>query len=358
MEMREGSQCKIAVISKKMIRGGVEKALINLLKSDEHLNKKVDLYLEDTTGEWTDQVKNNSYIIKINPKKLLNREICVDLIYRILLRISKSYNKQCLYTSKLLEKSGEEYELAISYGSPGSVAVFYTLYNINGKRKILYIHGDIEKCNCDTAFMEKHYGLFDEIRCVSKESYDIFIKCFPRLKDITLIEYNHINREEILELSKGQVKEFKREDFNILTVARLSEQKGIDLAIEVMNCLVEKDKNIRWFVCGDGELYESLYNKIQRYGLEEKFILLGATDNPYKYMNRCNLYVQPSKHEGYCLTLAEALTLGKYAICTRFAGALEQIDEGVTGNIVEYDVKSMTKAIRNYIVEHKSGVAE
>lgn len=133
------------LFQKKMIRGGVEKALINLLKSDEYLNKKVDLYLEDTTGEWTDQVKNNSYIIKINPKKLLNRELCADLFYRILLRISKSYNKKCLYTSKLPEKSGDKYELAISYGSPGSVAVFYTLYNINAKRKILYIYMEILK---------------------------------------------------------------------------------------------------------------------------------------------------------------------------------------------------------------------
>ena len=42
-------------------------------------------------------------------------------------------------------------------------------------------------------------------------------------------------------------------------------------------------------------------------------------------MRDCDLYVQPSRHEGFCLTLAEALCFDMPIIATRFAGAQEQL---------------------------------
>ena len=40
--------------------------------------------------------------------------------------------------------------------------------------------------------------------------------------------------------------------------------------------------------------------------LNNNIILLGNKNNPYPFFKDCDIYVQPSRHEGYCITLAEA----------------------------------------------------
>jgi glycosyltransferase involved in cell wall biosynthesis len=62
-------------------------------------------------------------------------------------------------------------------------------------------------------------------------------------------------------------------------------------------------------------------------------------------MKQCNIYVQPSRHEGYCITLAEARCLYKPIITTNFAGAREQIVNGKTGLVVSPNEKEIYDAV-------------
>ena len=54
-------------------------------------------------------------------------------------------------------------------------------------------------------------------------------------------------------------------------------------------------------------------------------------ENPYPYMRRADLYVQPSRFEGYPMTVLEAQILGQPAISTDNPGAAEIIKDKVTG---------------------------
>ena len=60
---------------------------------------------------------------------------------------------------------------------------------------------------------------------------------------------------------------------------------------------------------------------------------------------QCDIYVQPSRHEGYCITLAEARCLHKPIVTTDFTGAKEQIKDGETGLIVSIDENEIYNAI-------------
>ena len=79
--------------------------------------------------------------------------------------------------------------------------------------------------------------------------------------------------------------------------------------------------------------------------------MLGAKANPYPYIKNADIYVQTSRHEGYCLTLAEAKCLCKPIVTTNFIGAYEQIENDVNGLITEANDKdiyeSMLKLINN-----------
>ena len=79
---------------------------------------------------------------------------------------------------------------------------------------------------------------------------------------------------------------------------------------------------------------------------------MGAKSNPYPYIAKADIYVQPSRHEGYCLTLAEAKCLAKPIVTTNFIGAYEQIEDGYTGFIVGCDEEELYRKIK-YLLDHK-----
>jgi glycosyltransferase involved in cell wall biosynthesis len=88
---------------------------------------------------------------------------------------------------------------------------------------------------------------------------------------------------------------------------------------------------------------------IKDHNVENDYILLGATPNPYPYMKQCDIYVQSSRHEGYCITLAEARCFDKPIVTTNFTGANEQIVDGLTGLIVDFDEQQMFNAIKKLL---------
>ena len=51
------------------------------------------------------------------------------------------------------------------------------------------------------------------------------------------------------------------------------------------------------------------------------FIFLGIKENPYVYMKQCDIYVQPSRFEGYCTTTNEARIVGCPSVRTDVSGA-------------------------------------
>jgi glycosyltransferase involved in cell wall biosynthesis len=59
--------------------------------------------------------------------------------------------------------------------------------------------------------------------------------------------------------------------------------------------------------------------------------------------------VQPSRHEGYCITLAEARAFNKPIVTTDFVGAREQIQDGHNGLIVNFDQDEIANAIKKLI---------
>src|SRR5699024_7981254 len=121
----------------------------------------------------------------------------------------------------------------------------------------------------------------------------------------------------------------------IVTVGRVAKEKGPDIAVKILFKLKKLGYDIRWHWIGDGEWRSVIEKMIKDYGVEDAFILEGAKSNPYTYMHHCDIYVQPSRHEGNCLTLAEARVLEKPIVTTATAGGKEQITHGKTGLISE-----------------------
>ncbi|HAF0292616.1 TPA: glycosyltransferase, partial [Salmonella enterica subsp. enterica serovar Typhimurium var. 5-] len=107
-----------------------------------------------------------------------------------------------------------------------------------------------------------------------------------------------------------------------------------------------------WYCVGEGKYRKKLEHLIKEHGIEENFILLGSSSNPYPYMAQADIYVQTSRHEGFCLTLAEAKCLAKPIITTNFIGAFEQIHDGENGYIVNVNEEELYLKIK-FLIENK-----
>lgn len=350
---------KIAIVTQKMIIGGVEKALIPMLEQLYLQGHKLTVYLVEEGGELRNKIPDN---VEVKVLPWINQSVIeriketltqkdIKLFFRILssyakLKLNKNnFIKECQMSENMLPDVDEKYDIAISYHAPSTIPMFYVIDRIKADQKILWIHGNVQKTGSTTSLCEKYYKKYDKIICVSEQAKEKFIESFPLLDEKTYLIYNIIYREQILKLAEQEIQEMEEADsIKLVTVGRLSKEKGIDLACKVCHKLVEKGYPIQWFICGEGDERKRLEEMIRDYNISEHFFLLGSKENPYPYIKKSDIYVQPSLHEGYCLTLAEARILCKPIVSTDFSGAREQLGNK-KGLIVNSDEGSLTNGI-------------
>ena len=344
---------QIAIVTRRMITGGVERALLAMLKQFDYDSVDIDLYLESMTGELLTEV----------PKEVRCLELptvhASDAWKHPVFAVRKMWNMHVLKTKKLpyIEQSErysrmllpirKKYDVAISYHAPNTVPVFYVMDQIDADRKILWLHGDLDTNAGDTPLAIQYHSRYDRVFGVSQSVLDSFLKYHPDMRDKSELFYNYVDADGIR--AKAETGPRFEDDFSgmrILSIGRLDRQKGFDMAIEVCRALREAGYAIRWYVCGDGAQRRELENLIAAYRLQDTFVLLGNQTNPYGYLKACDLYVQPSRFEGYCTTTNEARMLCKPVITTAVSGATEQFEHGVTGWVVPISAQEILEQLK------------
>ncbi len=356
---------KIAIVTQRMITGGVEKALIAMLKQFDYKDVSVDLYVEHLGGELFSEIPKQVNVSVLQPIKLKDiskHPIDVFKKYCYLLKIkytNMSFTQQSYILSKMLLPPLEQknhYDIAIAYHAPVNVSTFYVIDKINANKKILWLHADPKFSAGSDPLAMKYHSMYDKVFAVSKSVLNSFTELHPNMASKTDLFYNYIDYNEIhKKADTGVTFNDSFKGAKILTIARLDHPKGLDVAVEICKKLIDSGYKIKWFICGDGPYRNTLETMIQENNLKQDFILLGNQQNPYGYLKNCDLYVQPSRHEGYCLTVNEARIFSKPIIATDFAGAREQLVDGVTGWIVPFDKNEIYNKI-TWCLSHRSEV--
>ena len=227
-------------------------------------------------------------------------------------------------------------------------------------KKIGWVHTNYSKSGLDKNFDYHYFNKLNSIVTISEECFSDLKNIFPNLKDKLQIIYNIVSPNLIKELSNESISDnhlFVSDENNILTISRLSEEKGIDIAIETCKILNERKINFKWFVIGDGNQRILLETKIKEYNLNKKFVLLGLKQNPYPYLNKINLYVQPSRYEGKSIAIDEAKIFNKPIITTDYDTAKDQIKTNFNGIISSKDpillANDIEKVLENKVLQSK-----
>jgi glycosyltransferase involved in cell wall biosynthesis len=132
----------------------------------------------------------------------------------------------------------------------------------------------------------------------------------------------------------------------VLTVARLHEQKGIDVLIEA----VPKIPDACFAIAGDGPERRRLENLAIDLGVEERVRFLGSRSDIPALLRASDLFVLPSRYEGFPLALLEAMAAEVPVVATRIAGVDELVAAGKNGDLVGAgDSAALGAAIANLL---------
>lgn len=155
-----------------------------------------------------------------------------------------------------------------------------------------------------------------------------------------------------VELSR--IPERKKEDINyseIVTVARLEQQKNQELLIDAFNLVCKKHQDIVLKIYGEGSLKNKLQNKIHELGLNDKVLLMGAKQDVLEWIKESYCFVLTSDFEGLPNSLIEAMCMGIPCISTDCSpGGARQLLGDDRGLIVPCrDKERLAEAINMYL---------
>ena len=330
---------KIIFVSQALWIGGIETALVNLINKLDYNKYDVTCLITENYLDMAERLTKNCRLIVADRHNLVTftkpykfeklYKILEEpqgatsfrrLIWHILNVLFKALEKH-LYSLYIKEQmKGESFDTAVIYSDrTAEIAV----KAINAKKFLMfYHHGAMRKEYHDRYGYEKSENIIAVSDNIAQKLKEYRKKYANKIVTIN----NVIDIDSIIEKSKEPIEDglFSENKFNIVSCGRLAKEKGFDLAVEACMLLVENSyKDINWIFIGDGPERESLEKQMALYGLENYIKLVGMKKNPYPYIARADLFVQPSRVEAFGLTIAEAMILGIPVLSTQTDGAKE-----------------------------------
>lgn len=130
----------------------------------------------------------------------------------------------------------------------------------------------------------------------------------------------------------------------LLTVSRLAESeryKGYDAVLQALPNILKRMPNLHYIIVGKGNDRQRIEQLIETLGIQNSVTLAGfiPDEELCDYYNLCDIFVMPSKKEGFGFVYLEALACGKPVIGGKFDGAVDALGGGLLGALIDPDNK-------------------
>jgi len=151
-----------------------------------------------------------------------------------------------------------------------------------------------------------------------------WVKVVPNAIEIENYKYNYEIRKEYRKKLN-----LEPDDFVIGHVGRFAYQKNHEFLIEVFERISYLNKDAKLLLIGIGELEEEIKNKVFQRNLQDKVLFLGKRDDVARIMQAIDLFVFPSRFEGFPIVLIEAQAAGLKCIVSDKVPQIAQITENI-----------------------------
>lgn len=332
---------KVLFVAQNLQIGGVQKALVNHLKTMP-VEGKVHLFIFGD-GPLLDEIP--SFVRVIRGRRLLRliatpmqvvlkSHNIVDVFLRVLLTVLvRVTGSERLYRWLLKGYCKENYDTAISYFTdiPNNyfnqgTNLFVTEY-VHAGEKLAWIHSDPIEANFNVDHCRNIYRKFDRIVCVSKAVQTNFIKLIPEYENKMEVIYNRVPAEEVRVLAQAE-HPYPGGKYHIVTVGRVDNStKRMDGIVRICERLKSEGiSQFQWHIVGDGPDLSGNQQLAREVGVMDLICFEGEKINPFPYIKRADVFALYSAYEGFPMVIGEAQALDTYILTTNYAAAKEQIN--------------------------------
>lgn len=240
------------------------------------------------------------------------------------------------------------------------LSIGYLIKVLSPKTKVILITHGIEV-----------WKSFSDTRNLMMDKCDYFVPVSQYTRD-KMIELNGYPKEKFRVLNncldpflplpetEGKSEEllkkygFTKDDKILMTLTRLSSKeryKGYDFVLETVKELKPEFPNLKYLVIGkyDKECKSRLDEKVESLGIKDSVCFTGfIPDNEIsRHFNLADIYVMPSKKEGFGIVFIEAMYYGKPVIAGNKDGSVDALKGGDFGLLVNPESgEDITRAVR------------
>ena len=216
---------------------------------------------------------------------------------------------------------------------------------------VLAQHDKSNRLNFSKKFIVKAYKLVDCLICQSKDMQQDMMANYGVAESKTALINNPITfnakpKTETRDPNKA---------LQIITVGRLSKEKGHERIIEVLSNL---DFPFHYFMIGDGNEKENIVKLIRDKGIENQVTQIDYTKNVEDYLRKSDIFLLGSYSEGFPNALIESCVVGTPVIAFKAPGGINEIIEtgknGFIVNTVEECINELTKLNTNFSFSPKT----
>ena len=264
--------------------------------------------------------------------------------------------KQVLFIYKNLKRVIETYQpdlVHVQYMAPGAIPIFAA--RLAGVKKVLATvhqphtesHGIFSKImlrisawfcsvfivvskNAEISWFGTS-SLFDEHKKLSQQSSHFTV--YNAIDIIRIQELaNQVDRNK-----EKQVQQIDSKSFVFGAVSRLRAEKGIDLLIAAFSRLVFENHDVHLHIVGNGPDEQKLKNMVTQLNIIDNVTFFGEAswETAMQQMALMDVVAVPSRFEGFGLSAAEAMAMGKPVVASNVFGLKEVVSDGQTGLLFE-----------------------
>jgi len=201
------------------------------------------------------------------------------------------------------------------------------------------------------------------IICVSKGVRDALSRDYRFPESKTVIVHNGVGLPDLKQCQNDGTAVRNRlgigpDEFLLVCVARLSEQKRIDILLQALAKLMRDGVPCKCVIVGDGPLRGELTQQALELGLTGRVFFQGFQQETQSYFQAGNAFILSSDREGLPIAVLEAMSFGLPSIVTNVGGNAEAITDRVHGLVVPAGAPDDLAAAVSYLMEHPREMLE
>lgn len=360
-----GQKPRIFINLHYMELGGAERALLGLLNAIDTTRVDVDLFLNQHTGPFMALIPPKIHLLPEEPTYSVIEKPLLECIRQrkwhiAWARIVAKHKYHRYLRKKHLSSDGSathfvfdevirhlpslykygHYDMAISFLDPPHIVQ----QRVDASLKLEWIHTDFSFVKVDIPSTEYWWRKNDHIVSISPDVTKQFLGLYPALKDKIIEIHNILSPVFVREQATAFSLPASADTLGLCTIGRISYQKNFESIPYIAKYLHDKGLHFHWQIIGPGDATPIILTA-RELGVNAFIEFVGPQDNPYPYINACDIYVQPSRYEGHSVTVREAQILYKPVVITNYNTAASQVQSGIDGIICPLDNQAVANAI-------------